>query len=66
MVVSGSLNDDGPVVPPSPRAVMPPPSTLARVETHERHRMWEATVVMPDSTRVTLAVAAWVAPAAIA
>ena len=64
MYVSSSSDNDGPVAPPSPWAMTPLPSALAGTEMHERRQMWETTMSVPDSTRVTRTVAAQAAPAA--
>ena len=64
MVVSSSLDDDGPVAPPSPRVGMPPPAAPARAGMRKMPRMRETMPATPDSVRVTLAATTRVAPEA--
>ena len=55
MVVSSSSDDDELAAPPSLRDGTPPPAVLARAETREMRRMWQAIATTPGDVRASSA-----------
>ena len=64
--MSSLSDDDEQAVPPSPRAVTPPPSAPVGVEMRERQWMQGATTTMPDSMGAAPIATARVVPSMIA